>query len=158
MTIPEKYQRRNHVATKLQEDPYFEGKVSARLKEAIQFARFFREERKSHMCTLADVAAMSGISLDNVKNFELMQMNKGSFLKYHKQLSHWMSNTTNFQMMEGKDRRRKYWQKEEEDYLNQCWDGEKMPSKEVIQKLADKMGVSNERIHSWFQRQKRKKD
>ena len=68
-----------------------------------------------------------------------------------------MSNTTNFQMMEGKDRRRKYWRKEEEDYLNQCWDGEKMPSKEVIQKLADKMGVSKERIYSWFQRQKRKK-
>ena len=68
-----------------------------------------------------------------------------------------MSNTTNFQMMEGKDRRRKYWRKEEKDYSKQCWDGEKMPPKEVIQKLVDEMGVSKGSIYSWFRRQKTKK-
>ena len=129
------------------------------MKEAIEFARFFREERKRHLCTQEDVAAASGISLDNVKRFEQMEMNKGRFLAYHQKLSHWMTNTTNFQMMEGKDRRRKYWQrtKKEEDYLNQCWDGEKIPSKEVIQKLVDEMGVSESSIYSWFRRQKTKK-
>ena len=128
------------------------------MKEAIEFARFFREERKSHLCTQEDVAAASGISLDNVRDFELMEMNEGRFLTYHRKLSHWMSNTTNFQMMVGKDRRRKRWRKEEKDYLNQCWDGENMPSKDVIEKLADNMGVSKETIFSWFQRQKRKND
>ena len=83
MTIPENQQRRNHVATKLQEDPYYEAKISARLKEAIQFARVFREERKCHLCTQEDVAALSGISLDNVRDFELMEMNEGRFLSYH---------------------------------------------------------------------------
>ena len=134
------------------------GKISAQLKEAIQFARVFREERKRHLCAQDDVAAVSGISLDNVRDFELMEMNEGRFLTYHQKLSHWMSNTTNFQMMEGKDRRRKRWQKEEKDYLNQCWDGENTPSKDVIEKLADNMGVSKESIYSWFQRQKRKND
>ena len=69
-----------------------------------------------------------------------------------------MSNTTNFQMIVGKDRSRKRWQKEEKDYLNQCWDGENTPSKDVIEKLADNMGVSKESLYSWFQRQKRKND
>ena len=128
------------------------------MKEAIQFARVFREERKRHLCAQYDVAAVSGISLDNVRDFELMYMNEGRFLTYHRKLSHWMSNTTNFQMMVGKDRRRKHWRKEEKDYLNQCWDGENTPSKDVIEKLADNMGVSKESIYSWFQSQKRKND
>ena len=127
------------------------------MKEAIQFARVFREERKRHLCTQEDVAAVSGISLDNVKDFELMEMNEGRFLTYHRKLSHWMSNTTNFQMIVGKDRSRKRWQKEEKDYLNQCWDGENMPSKDVIEKLADNMGVSKGSIYSWFQTQKKKR-
>jgi len=152
-----KFQRRNHVATKLQEDPFYVGKISAQLKEAIQFARFFREERKRHLCVQDDVAALSGISLNSVRGFELMEMNEGRFLSYHQKLSHWMSNTSNFQMMEGKDRTRKRWQKEEKDYLNQCWDGENLPSKDLIEILADNMGVSKESIYSWFKRQKRKK-
>ena len=128
------------------------------MKEAIQFARVFREERKRHLCAQYDVAAVSGISLDNVRDFELMEMNEGRFLTYHRKLSHWMSNTTNFQMMVGKDRRRKHWRKEEKDYLNQCWDGENTPSKDAIAKLANNMGVSKESIYTWFQRQKRKND
>ena len=127
------------------------------MKEAIQFARVFREERKRHLCAQDDVAAVSGISLYSVRDFELMEMNEGRFITYHRKLSHWMSNTTNFHMMEGKDRRRKHWRKEEKDYLNQCWDGENTPSKDVIEKLADNMGVSKESIYSWFQTQKKKR-
>ena len=124
------------------------------LKEAIEFASFFKKERNVHLYKLSDVATMSGINRDLLSRFEKMRMEEKHFLKYHLKLSHWLS-STNFQRI--KIRRRKYWKKEEEEYLNQCWDGEKMPSKEVMQNLVDKMGVSKGSIYSWFRRQKTKK-
>ena len=73
------------------------------MKEAIEFALFFKKERISNSCTLSEVARMVRITRSDLQAFELLHLEETVLLKHHQTLSQWMSQTPNFQAV--KDRK-----------------------------------------------------
>ena len=100
---PDNFQSRLWVSTKLEEDPKYESQLSAPFKEAIKFATFFKKERMSNSCTLAEVAKMVGMTRANLYAFELLHLRERTLLKRYRTLSNWMSQTPNFQALKEKN-------------------------------------------------------
>merc|ERR1719295_747957 len=98
-----RHQSQLWVSTKLEEDPKYESQLGGPFKEAIKFATFFKKERMSNSCTLAEVAKMVGMTRANLYAFEQLQLRERTLLKRYRTLSSWMSQTPNFQVVKEKN-------------------------------------------------------